>query len=63
MFVFLMGFIYRLIASKFNLVLSKTSCDVHEYIPLWVVCDGKDAQVIILKFGVTLSIVDDIQTS
>ncbi|XP_071540637.1 protein zwilch homolog [Panulirus ornatus] len=33
-----------LIASKFNLVLSKMSCDTQEYIPLWVVCDGKDAQ-------------------
>ncbi|XP_042210616.1 protein zwilch homolog isoform X2 [Homarus americanus] len=33
-----------LIASNFNLVLSKMSGNSDEHLPLWVVCDGKDAQ-------------------
>ncbi|XP_045624932.1 protein zwilch homolog [Procambarus clarkii] len=33
-----------LIASKFNLALSKMSDDIKEFLPLWVVCDGSDAR-------------------
>lgn len=33
-----------LIASKFNLALTKMSSDIKQYLSLWVVCDGKDSQ-------------------
>ncbi|KAG0707010.1 Protein zwilch [Chionoecetes opilio] len=38
-----------LIASKLNLALCKLEADLGEFVPLWVACDGRDAQVFMLQ--------------